>query len=861
MPIATKLSMSLGPVIAKALLTFWLGDKAVVLSVGTSLVDLIKMKESNEVTQKKMIRQFEEIGEKVAESLLPIFENDGANIDKACLKSIIHEVKETIVNSEITIESLIDRNLEPELLYRHFISSNSRPAKHFSESEYSLYRRVLDEVSQRIIDTSSNFPQFTERLSSEILKGSRKLVESSDEILYELSLLRKGLQKENEALEAIRFEEKYKLQVGRELDYLELFGVDISNSSRRHSLSVAYISLSVARCISDKSNAEKSINRVGKNSPNVCFAEDIVSIDFALKNSNRLLIRGEAGSGKTTLLKWIAINSASKTFKGRLTDWNNTIPFFIRLRDYADGDFPTPELFPKPLAPLIYNQIPENWVHKHLDSENAIVLIDGIDEVPISQRSTALKWINDLVSTFPKTRYIVTSRPHALEDKWNLQDVFDESELQPMDIASIYQFIDHWHNAVQVESSEDEKDKIDDLSAKLKKVIKYNKSLRKIAISPLLCAMICALHRDRHQKLPSNRVELYDACTYMLLERRDDERGVNLKDYAKLTYTQKRYLLENFAYWLVKNNKSSVSKRDSEEYFDYKLSSMNNIPEGTNGLEIVRLLVERSGIIREAVAGYIDFTHKTFQEFLAAHAAINEREIGLLEQNSHNDQWRETIILACGIARGNLANELLEKILKRGDNEKDQRHKLHLLAMSCLETSIELDVELKNEIEIRLEGVIPPNNLREAEILATTGDLAVPYLEYVPRNNRTNIACIKTLIRIGSEDALTMLETYVDINNSEINNELINGWDEFNIEDYAKRILTNIREISSTDLSKIQYLPNLENLTIAHADSIDLLINSFNIRRLELSSCIHLSNLDGKRLINPFFSSQIDPVL
>lgn len=65
-----------------------------------------------------------------------------------------------------------------------------------------------------------------------------------------------------------------------------------------------------------------------------------------------------------------------------------------------------------------------------------------------------------------------------------------------------------------------------------------------------------------------------------------------------------------------------------------------------SGSGVRRLFVERAGIIREPVAGQIDFTHRTFQEFLAAKAAVDEMDTGLLVENADDDQWREVIISA-----------------------------------------------------------------------------------------------------------------------------------------------------------------------------------------------------------------------
>ena len=62
-------------------------------------------------------------------------------------------------------------------------------------------------------------------------------------------------------------------------------------------------------------------------------------------------------------------------------NWNNCIPFFIRLRHYSQARLPKPEEFIDYTAPAIAGTMPEQWVQNILRSGQAIVLVDGVDEV------------------------------------------------------------------------------------------------------------------------------------------------------------------------------------------------------------------------------------------------------------------------------------------------------------------------------------------------------------------------------------------------------------------------------------------------------------------------------------------------
>jgi len=98
------------------------------------------------------------------------------------------------------------------------------------------------------------------------------------------------------------------------------------------------------------------------------------------------------------------------------------------------------------------------------------------------------------------------------------------------------------------------------------------------------------LNRDRRQQLPADRIELYEACCSLLLERRDKERRIELAgDYPSFNYRQKRLLLEDLAYWMIKNGWSQVERERVDERFDRKLKDMPGITQDVTGIGARRL--------------------------------------------------------------------------------------------------------------------------------------------------------------------------------------------------------------------------------------------------------------------------------
>jgi hypothetical protein len=874
-------TLDLGAALAKSLLKVWLRDIHLAPSISTTLVDILRAKTSDAVSRNKIARQLEELGERIATRLLPIFEETN-QLEEGSRIAVTLSAANTINSAHIEPGLLARQDLDPSLLANFLLSLHQPQLGLFSSDEVALYRRILIESSRYIIDISSQLPNFTDKTLSELLRRDNQLFYIANNIFEEVRRVREISVRENTELAAVQFETDYRLSVIRNLDELQLYGVDLPTSSRRHRLSVAYVTLSVERrgLPADYPGPHSAVvDEVEKEN------RDIVSADDALATSRRLLVRGLAGSGKTTLLQWVAVRSASRSFDGPLDDLNTTVPFFIRLRHCVESGLPAPENFAKQIAPAIAGLMPPAWVHRQLQSGRAVVLIDGIDEVPRVHREAVKVWLHDLVQTYPESRYLVTSRPQAAVEGWLADLDFDDAELQPMSPQDIDSFIQHWHEAVIEQVPEEEANDIRPLPQLLQQHIRSSRTLRNLATSPLLCAMLCALHRARRKRLPADRIELYEACCQLLLERRDIERGIDLRDYPELSYRAKTLLLEDLAYWLLKNGWSDISTGHVDSRLDMTLKRIESTSSRMDGGKLREFFVERTGMLRMPIPDRIDFTHRTFQEYFAAQSILNEGDIGVLIGHANDDQWREVIILAAGRARPPERAQIILELLSRGDSDSNVRHQLHLLAVACLETSVELDPSIKSQLESRLSALVPPKNITEAKDLASAGELALPYLRNGTKYRSTvAAACLRTLAMVGGDTSLEILEQYASDGRQAVVSELLRAWDYYDKTEYAYRIIPKmfgsresieIREISSLqgfesldtvrnlslyycpkleDLSPISKMKSLERLYLGYIPALrdlDFLSGLSNLRHLTITRCERLTNIDAlKRLPN-----------
>ena len=803
----------IGQAVAGVLFKVWLENSLIAKERGLSLDALIGRGISDRREQRAVKRQFEQIAEQIAERLTPFFDAEFGGLPENEKRAAGEEVRRTLEQANLTDTLLFAIDLSPQSLEAELLRNRPRASEEafLSDAGAAFYGLLLREAANCVVEIRMTLPDFG-------TKAARTMLARETELLALVRSVLERLPAEGSSQvdgEAAAFETQYRRDVARKLDQLELFGVIAAETRYRYSLSVAYLTLTASTKLAPTDDEMEETQAVDGKEGNEGAS---VPVDTALSRSNRLLIRGEAGSGKTTLLQWIAVNSARKSFPESLSEWNDSFPFLVQLRRYVDSDLPEVEEFVSGLN--VHLQQPAGWVRRQLSEGRGLVLVDGIDELPEKRRSEAHEWLNDLVELYPDNRYVVTSRPPAVGEDWLGGQGFDAVLLEPLELPAIRAFVDHWHAAALAAISDPEEHaELEELAGRLKVTVRENRAIRNLASSPLLCAMLCALNRGTSAELPSDRVELYQIALEMLLERRDLERKVK-GDIVDLGRREKEILLRVFAWWLLNNGKSFAQRKDLEDLVAARLEGMPRVDATAS--EVVRHLLIRSGLLRQPAEDRVDFIHRTFQEYLAAKEAVGTRSMGVLIGHAHLDQWQEVIILAAGLAEDlSMREELIEGLIQRGDEEEETRHRVHLLAVGCLETSAELSPGLAGRVNALLEELIPPKSMTEARAIASAGEVAVPLLGQQAEGSLavTAAACVRALGLIGSESALSQLERFGPDQRVTVARELLRAWDEFPAEEYARRVLSRSvldygrAEVGSAgQLSEAAHLERLEYL-------------------------------------------------
>lgn len=516
--------------------------------------------------------------------------------------------------------------------------------------------------------------------------------------------------------------------------------------------------------------------------------------DQALAASHRVLLRGEAGSGKTTLVQWLAVAAASQDLPDRMEYLYDRIPFVLPLRTLTrHGErLPAPTHFLSATGcPLVGTQ-PDGWENRVLGAGRGLILIDGIDEIPDRERERTRRWLLELIETYDRdNRWLVTSRPSAVGQDWLSEDEFVELTLSPMGPTDIATFITHWHDAARNDG--DDAADLDRYEGQLLAAVQTEPDLGRLATNPLMCALICALHRDRRGYLPHGRKDLYEAALSMLLSRRDRERdmtGPELREEPQLD------LLQRLAYWLIKNGRTEMDRSRAEDIITRALPAIPEAAALGDAPAVFDHFLQRSGLLREPAPDTVDFIHRTFQDFLGARAAVEEADFGLLVEHAADDQWEDVIRMAVALARPRERVTIFQELMALGDRTSDRRvqARIYLLAAACLDYATSLEPSVRKDVEQRTATLIPPGNEEEAHALAEVGPLILRLLPS-PEELADAVAAYNVTIaasNVKSEAAIAFLSQFVDHPFLPVRAQLLWAWPRFDSARYAEGIIARL---------------------------------------------------------------------
>ncbi|WP_234019735.1 NACHT domain-containing protein, partial [Streptomyces sp. CNS654] len=471
------------------------------------------------------------------------------------------------------------------------------------------------------------------------------------------------------------FEKRYRKYVEQRHGQLSVAGLDLSRPDRAAwPLDASYLSLELAPpVLGDGDSLRPDFEMSAVTDSRVETRAE--RAEQALAGRRRTLVRGLAGGGKTTLLQWLALATARQDLPVDLVHLHGSLPFVLPLRTLVrNGRLPGPEEYLTAVGCPLHGAQPPGWADRVLADGRAFLLIDGLDEIPQAKRAQARQWLGELLAAYPQIACLVTTRPSAVPEGWLAEFKFTELTIRPMNARDVAVFVTRWHTAAAVGvDTAQEREHLLALQEALKDAVRSQRDLARLTTTPLLCALVCALHRDRRGHLPHGRMELYEAALSMLLVRRDRERDIEAPEGLVLTEHQNIQLLQRLAYWLIRNGQAEMDHDTAHTLIGEALPAMPHLTHQSDAAGVLGHLLARSGLLRTPALDTIDFIHRTFQDFLGAKAALEARDIPLLISHAHDDQWEDVLRMAVAHARPHERTTLLRRLLTRGDRTPKHR--------------------------------------------------------------------------------------------------------------------------------------------------------------------------------------------
>ncbi|MEV0226967.1 NACHT domain-containing protein [Streptomyces sp. NPDC050704] len=676
---------------------------------------------------------------------------------------------------EITIEDYEAVALGPEEFARRLRSNTNTAVASFGlggDAEL-LYEQLLHTASLHILNFFTQRSTYIARQQTMQSRQLARLVQAVDLLLERLP---------SQSVEDAGFEARYADHIAGRYGTLTIYGLDTGTSE--WSLDTAYLSLEATR------------ERDGRDDRRAGGLQ--IPAEQVLAQHDQVLLRGVAGSGKTTLVQWLAVTAASRTYDHGLAHLIGRVPFVLPLRRIVrpGAEFPIPGDFLKAVGCPVAGEQPSGWVERVLRAQRGVLLVDGMDEIAGDRRDAARRWLRELTRTFPGNLWLVTSRPSAVPERWLGSAGFHELTLSPMARDDVATFVRRWHRAAGADEA---------VGVSLLQAVRTTSELNRLATNPLMCGMLCALHRDRRGFLPQDRKSLYEAALTMLLERRDRERELDHPDGLRIPYATQVQLLQKLAWWLIRNGRAEMDRSNAVHIIGRAVPAMNL--DGS-GEDVYRSLLLRSGLLREPAEGRVDFLHRTFQDYLGARLAVQELDFDLLVNNSEQDEWEDVILLAIAHARPKEAEQMLRRLVGQGT----PRGKL--LASAGLRYAAEVEPSVRGLVEQGVRSLVPPRERSEAEGLARAGgDLLLPLLPGPEETDGITTHLVAwAAAQLGSDAALHFLTRFRDHHDERVQYALASSWHYFDQELYAREILAHMVRQSTVTVRNTEDLHMLRSI-------------------------------------------------
>lgn len=326
--------------------------------------------------------------------------------------------------------------------------------------------------------------------------------------------------------------------------------------------------------------------------------------------SRFLVLSGTGGLGKSMMMRNLILSSVDEY------ETMHIIPLFITLKDY-ETTYPQLIDYVFDMVHNLWNSLTLDSLTALLSSGKALLLFDGLDEIPTKDLAFFTKQLNAFIDRFYENVYIISSRPYS-----NFQTFtrFTVLQLQPFTKEQALKLVDQFNYRADAPK----------LQARFRNLLDTTLywTHRGFAGNPLLLS-IMLLTFEMDAEVPTLKYIFYQEA-YTVLAKRHDASKDGYTRTMKTGWTSAEFA-KYFAFFCAKTyscSKVSFTYADMEHFFE----------ELMDKYELYGILVD--DFIYDAINNlcimYQDglnygFIHRSFQEYFCAKFIHNQ-----LDENLRN---------------------------------------------------------------------------------------------------------------------------------------------------------------------------------------------------------------------------------
>jgi len=383
----------------------------------------------------------------------------------------------------------------------------------------------------------------------------------------------------------------------------------------------------------DELNAKKKSDRGQRG---IHAVHQRIPITELIVQNNNTVILGDPGSGKSTLLRNLVLDvlSSRPRFEGLAKAWGRHLPVWIPFA------FITKALSHSSITSL--HEILKSWLRSHdkehlyellelaLNDERLVLLVDGIDELTdLSAARQAVSRIQ-IHSGIRNTRVIYSSRPYGFRMLQDQLPMCTQISVLPFSFDQQRRLVTYWYEKWMEGLGKSDPHFAAQQTTNFLEDISRSHELETLAENPLLLSILIT-QKLKNSVLPTNKLKALESITEHLVDIHPKKRTVSAGIVQEERFDFDLHdVFRRLAFQIqMRNSDGVIDKADAQKIIENFLTQDMGYQKPRakkTADDILNIGANEFGLIVEKSPSEISFSHRLFQEFLAARYLIESED-------------------------------------------------------------------------------------------------------------------------------------------------------------------------------------------------------------------------------------------